>query len=398
MNDREGYLHYLLDVAGAPHGELPVRAAGRWDDILDLAEKNYILLPVAGMLASRWNDLLPETVREDIRKLLEVNIARNTLLEHEIRFLAGLFGSAGIPAIFIKGSACLVRGMFPEGWRYLSDLDIQVPAGRLTEAFSLLNAHGFHARKEGIEQAHHREPLYSGTHPGAVELHSYPYSLGATDGGIMSGIWDDAETVPFHGVPVTIPSLTDHMWISLRADAVRRIEIPGLSSLIEYGFMGERVRGIDFGLLHARASKEGMPNLVHAFSCACREFGYYFPAAEYAGCDMEAWREWSVRLRRKALRGEFCMSSRKRCAAALFLPGNKIGERIRFFFWMHRELSLADRFDPGPYRKKTRFQGIILFMKLAATSILAGAEYAAFRIAGMMRGKGKRPRTTGADN
>ena len=56
----------------------------------------------------------------------EWNKARNIKLSMEIVELAKMFREAGIPAMFLKVAAGLVRGLYPLAWRFISDIDVMV--------------------------------------------------------------------------------------------------------------------------------------------------------------------------------------------------------------------------------------------------------------------------------
>ena len=124
MIQHKRFIHYVLDVISAPPGELPTRARGLWNSLADAAIPLKIFFPLSIWVLEMWEDELPNSLRDDLKAGVSKNIARNAALSIQIAKLSKLFHDAGLTCTFIKGSAALVRNIFPPGWRYLSDIDI----------------------------------------------------------------------------------------------------------------------------------------------------------------------------------------------------------------------------------------------------------------------------------
>ena len=110
----------------SPRLPLPDRAQGHWDDVFKLASDQRIYHYLAAWMLEYWNDALSPEMKHQLWMDLEWNKVRNIKLTQEIVELAKMFNEAGIPAMFLKGAAGLVRGVYPEGWRYISDIDVMV--------------------------------------------------------------------------------------------------------------------------------------------------------------------------------------------------------------------------------------------------------------------------------
>ncbi len=374
------YIHYLLDILEAPAGNLPDRADPWWEEVFALAVQHRIDFILTGLVLERWGDRLPSAVRQKLTASLSGNTARNILLARQIRDIHAMFESAGIPCIFLKGAACLIRGLYPPGWRFLSDLDIQVQIADAPRAFDLLVQHGFQVVEDGIEQAHHLQPLRHPKRVGTVEIHTAPYALGSADGPVFQNIWDGVELHPFQDGAAPVPCPADHLWILVRTDLIDRVAIPRMNDAVELFLLAKATGYSAFDLIIRRAEQEGISNYVKAFLASCSQFGYPDETGFMHGEWIAKWNAWSIWMYRKERRGAFFQSSRKRFGAVLFVPEHDLRSRIIFFRWMSRQMKVVDRFIPGKYRPRTLPELITLQVKLVFTLIAAGLEYALFRL------------------
>ena len=108
------------------------------------------------------------------------NIARNRALQTQAAGIGRLLQSAGITTVVLKGAAELFSPSFPaEGMRFLTDLDILVPAEAVAEAQTIMLANGYRSpvADTTVTPDHHQPVLVleGGSEPGApdvfVDLH-----------------------------------------------------------------------------------------------------------------------------------------------------------------------------------------------------------------------------------
>lgn len=324
----EPSLHHLLDILGAPPGNLPGRADGFWPEIFELARRQSILHWLAMRSLSDWGSSIPPDLGEMLRFTLERNRARNIFLSRQIAELARLFRGAGIPMVSLKGAACIVRKVYPEGSRFLSDIDVLVPSGRIGDARALLRSVGYEPEWSGRE-LHHIEHLIHPARAGGVEVHTHPFSLGVEDHFATERIFTDSDAVALHGEEVRVPSITDHFWILLMTDLVGRSFLPHLGNALEASLFQLRELEPDRDELARRAAPWGIPN---AFPGLFHARGKYFGRI---GCSMEGktgferWEQYSIRYQRIILKNIGPQVYRKRYIALTFLPGGSIPARLR---------------------------------------------------------------------
>ena len=384
MIDRERIIHYVLDLVSAPPGKLPERAANRWDDLLRGAHSLRIIHPVAAWILDMWPDRLRENLVEELKCELSRNIARNAAISAQVEHLSTLFGENGISCIFIKGAAGQVRSLYPPGWRFMSDIDIIIPDGVVNEAVRLMKNEGYHELPGSIVQIHHVQPLTHSDHVSSVELHTEPYPRTPHEPMVLPEIRACAEHAAFKGKTVTVPSITDHVWILARTDPVGRPLLPRLEDVIELALINSAGYDVDFDRLIERAEKERMPGLMAGMSYACSVYGGITPFAPVDRERIRRWESWSLELRRRLLHKSRWESSRQRFVAVTFLASPGFIHGISFFAWLCKLVCHTDRFVPGMTGEPCRAARYYRIMKLGITYVLAAVEYWLFRLKGFI--------------
>ncbi len=378
MIDTPRIIHRLLAIPDISPQRLTPENEGVWRTVLSLARKERIYHSLSGLILEQKGILPPHALQEEMRRDISANIARSILLGSQISGLARLFREAGIPLLFLKGAADLVRGIYPPGWRFMQDIDVMVSETHLARASALLAERGYSPLPGGVEQIHHQPELSHRDHVGVVELHTSPYPFGLRSGRELPGIWERAETVAFRGGAALVPDPTDHLWILMRSDIIERIAIPRLFDVIEYGLFVERGLLVDFEEIARRARVDGMQNLLPAFSRACVWYGGMEPFAGGNGKLLDRWEDWSLTVQRKDLRNTVFHSARRRFTAVRFLPGRGWRSRIGFGLRLARDILAVDRFTPGPYRKLSLSNRISVSLKLTFSFLISAVEYGAF--------------------
>lgn len=333
----EAILRYLLEILGIDPKEFPERAPQTWRPLLNLAAEETIDLYLAAWFLRDWGESVPPDLRVALDTSLRRNEARNALLKSQVAELAVLFGEAGIPAMFLKGAAGLVRELYPLACRQVLDIDVLVPLDRVGDSRRLLRSEGYEPRPLKFtlaESFQHIERHWHRARVADVEIHFRPYPSVSSADPVMTGIWDDAESLALGSARVTVPSVTDHAWILMRTDMLGRPFFPRLRDAIETHLILKNGHSVDFGLIARRAESDGVPNIVRGMSCACTRYLGMAPFASTNGPLPKRWEKWSLEFNRRRRSGRI-KHPEHLCefAAMRFLPDGRIASRIRF---MHR--------------------------------------------------------------
>jgi hypothetical protein len=183
-----------------------------------------------------------------------------------------MFREEGIPAMFLKGAAGLVSGLYPPGLRYISDIDVMIKENNKEHTISILQSHGYYnVFYKNIKHHHHLAPLYNQITIGVIEIHLKPYHH-CFKNSIIKDIWDGSIEVTFQLESITVPSITDHVWILLRKELVSGVLSPRLNELIEINFIINLGNFINDEVLIRRAELERIPNIISKMSYCLRRF------------------------------------------------------------------------------------------------------------------------------
>jgi hypothetical protein len=267
---------YLLDILDVPPAPLPDRARDQWKNLLNLANDQRIYHYLAAWMLEYWDEAMSEKLKGKLRYDLEWNKARNIKLSIEIAELAKMFREAGIPAMFIKGAAGLVRGLYPPGWRYISDIDVMVKENDKEYTDRTLKSMGFCNSNIGFYKHHHHLAPYSNDSKiSSIEIHLKPYYHNFKNS-IVDDIWNCSDILTFKLEPITIPSITDHVWILLRKELVSKILYPRISELLEMNFINNSEYLVNHETIIQRSALENIPNILNKTSfCTSRFLGIY---------------------------------------------------------------------------------------------------------------------------
>ena len=128
----------LLDPATAL--ALDARA---WNDLLRRTEKHGLIARLGVALADcGLLHQLPRKVQARLRAACIAAESNQTAVRFEINRLLRALAHAGVPVILLKGAAYMMAGLPPSRGRYVGDLDLMVPAARITEVEQRLIAQG----------------------------------------------------------------------------------------------------------------------------------------------------------------------------------------------------------------------------------------------------------------
>jgi hypothetical protein len=337
---------YFLDLLDAKPGTLPGRAEGHWEDLFIFAEDHGIYHYLAAWIVEFWSANIPIELRENIKRDLEWNTARNTKLSEEIVELSRMFQAERIPVMFLKGAAGLARGIFPIGWRYISDIDILARETDNDKIDQVLRSNGYgHLKSSYYFDHHHQAPYYHKDRISDVEIHFKPYHH-CFKNSIVDEMWNSSDTVIFNSEPVTLPSITDHVWILLRKELIRKILYPRFNELFEIDLILNSQYCINFEILLQRSDLESIPEILNKNShCSSNFLGSSFTGlvdtANFMRFDLESFQLLKLRKPEKSL----FMHLKFFLAAVRYLSGSGIKNKSATFFTILRNFSIPELFQ-----------------------------------------------------
>lgn len=161
-------------AATAALGE--ILAAPDLDELALFALANeHELGPALGLALGRKGLLvcLPAEARDYLGQLVAANRERNRLFRDQALRIARVLGGIGVTPVLLKGGALLLDGTLDDpAARMLRDLDMLVPAERLSACVEALVADGaVILRADEPWRHHHFRPLAWDGCPGPLELH-----------------------------------------------------------------------------------------------------------------------------------------------------------------------------------------------------------------------------------
>jgi hypothetical protein len=321
--------NYFLDILDVPKGDLPDRAKGRWDDVFSLASDQRIYHYLAAWALEFWDDALPGKLKDQLSIALAWNKARNIKLSQEIIELAKMLREEEIQALFLKGAAGLVRGLYPLEWRYISDIDVLVKKEKIEKVKKLIKSCEYVIMGTKKNQhPHHMAPFKRMKNIAWVEIHTKPY-INSFNNSLLNNIFNDSENIMFGNELISVPSITDQVWILLRTDLIRKVFVPRLNDAIELTLINERGFSIDYGLLTERAEVERIPNIIpkmlHTVKC-------FFDISSPVMNDYSYLEEWNIEginYQKKFNRILFYRKLRLYCASLKYFASYGFRNKIR---------------------------------------------------------------------
>jgi hypothetical protein len=171
------------DHSGAAHDALRRTAqspAFAWETFVQIAGETLVAPAVLDALRSKdIVQAIPRDVVDFFDGMAVLNRLRNKQLLIEAIELAAVLNEIGVVPVLLKGAAHLLSGLYPDlAHRMMVDLDVLVPADRLSECAARLHGIGYEALSDGDFSGHHHDPPLG--RPGAsavVELHGEPLDI-----------------------------------------------------------------------------------------------------------------------------------------------------------------------------------------------------------------------------
>ena len=295
-------VNYFCDILEMPEGDPPERVQGRWDDVLRLSRDQGIYFYLVSWILKHWPQSVTGEMRDKFQKGLEWNRVRNIILTEEIVELAQMFREEGVTAMFLKGSAGLVRGLYPLECRYLSDIDVLVDDRDIDFCHEKMISAGYVINGLRNKNSHHYPPYINPDRVGGVELHMDPYQFSYLDRKGFSESYLTVVSSEYENEIVLVPSISDHVWIMMRTDLLARVCLPRLRDAIELSLIQDSGYEIDINTLLERSINENIPYMMK---------GLLYTTDKYLGvnCNPESngkevsiinrWENWSNKYRKK---------------------------------------------------------------------------------------------------
>lgn len=303
-----------------------------WEPILALAHRH--LVAASWYAALRRRGLLeraPVEIGEHLAALHELSLQRNRLLRRELIRAACACNAIGIEPMLLKGALALLPGQPPEmAARLLGDLDLLLPADRITDGRNALQTLGYYAThaEDHCTSHHHAPPLFHPDHGAKFELHR------AVLGGALAAalpaeeVWRDSQRIGFEQAFVRVPSPTHRVLHNLlhtlaqdhRAE-LGTLELRQLLDLVQFRAQDEA--RIAWPLIQARGAALGQSAALNA---CLRVTGDWFgqpPPAGAPSAMATVWLNWKFEYCRqhpRASRGFYWLMRLKRLPKRLLTP------------------------------------------------------------------------------
>jgi hypothetical protein len=180
-HDDTGQALALLGALLAPEacaGPPPLPPAAAWT-LVGMAGRHLLTPGLWSALATRGaTGLLPPDLREYVEALHALNARRNARLREQVEDVAAAMHGAGVRAAFLKGTALLLLGHYPDaGARFIGDIDLLVAEDRTEAAARALAALGYQRLPDGAAHVHDRIRLVHPGRPAMIELHQCAIQL-----------------------------------------------------------------------------------------------------------------------------------------------------------------------------------------------------------------------------
>ena len=180
-----------------------------WECLIRVATAERILPALYEKIQEfELSEEVPPEILEFLATVEQLNGDRNQHTLGEAASAAKLLNDIGIVPVVLKGVAYILTGTYRDpAARYLTDIDLLVPASQLGEAAETLQLHGYALEDCDAPRVwHHHYPVLLGPGNVAVELHR-SVGLGICDS-LLSGreIIQDSSVLELHGAQIRIPS------------------------------------------------------------------------------------------------------------------------------------------------------------------------------------------------
>ena len=259
-----------------------------WRSEADLDSADPVELRFLPLLDRRWKGRIPDYRAAEASRRIQLPVWRQNLeqIQTATRIRTNL-NNAGVSCMFLKGLALLVRHYRQTGLRSMGDVDLLIHGDHIKPALEALTRDGWQAEgaatiPEILREARVRHAWQFNRGSEECDLHWRPMARGYSPE-IARSFWEKAETVPWRGSSLEVPSPTEQLFhvcvhgmqwtwnaeLWWAADALTILRIPG---------------EIDWERLRRLAAAAGMTQmLVRALRHLEDRFGASIPPSSLAG-------------------------------------------------------------------------------------------------------------------
>jgi hypothetical protein len=194
-----------------------------WEEVVALAVELQVAPTLWGVLQAA-DDPLPPSVADELRHHYRLNTVRNLRFRDQLTQVVRVLNAAGIEPLLIKGALRIVNGTAQRlGDRWMDDLDLVLPAGRMSDSIVALGEVGYRpAPAKPVSR--HDLALMLDRAPGWIELHlelgssPIPALLPAAE------VWSQSSPLRFSGVRARAPRPTHEVLHNILHSAVQDLD------------------------------------------------------------------------------------------------------------------------------------------------------------------------------
>ena len=186
----------LLDDAGAARAAF--RDWSKADDLFFVDNGLNLFLMLLYERIKHWGETYHDHSR--LRGVVRHAWVMHQRFRRDIREIGSTLSSAGIEIMLLKGAALNVNA-YPDANRLMSDVDIAVPRGQLSQAIEALKSTGWRANFRNLSllpMATHACQFYRGDNQ--LDLHWEFFHGRPLDPTIMADIWRSSRTTALDGI------------------------------------------------------------------------------------------------------------------------------------------------------------------------------------------------------
>lgn len=272
-----------------------------WPAVLTRASAGLVtpaLLPILDELGV--TAALPDDAREFLTTLAQLNAERNRRIMAELDELVGALAALGIGAVALKGAGLVADGVFrTPGCRMIGDIDLLVPAARVTDALATSHALGWRPGTtwtDPVETLIHPE---TATRPGAAAaLEIHVEFLNHTWRRLLpaEAILRDAVALGGRRDGLRVPSLADRLVIVVAHAQLRDFGhysgLLPLRAVLDWTRLAARAGPADWASVEARFERAGLTAVLDGFVRRLERIAGIVRPAPLGACLGGALAEW----------------------------------------------------------------------------------------------------------
>ncbi|MCM8621126.1 MAG: nucleotidyltransferase family protein [Candidatus Accumulibacter sp.] len=286
--------------------DLPTDSS-EWEHVLRLSSRHLVSPQLRWALREQGLfHSVPTEVAEYLEAVYTLNLERNSECENQLCEIVVALGKIGVQPVFLKGAAAILGGFYPtSGERMITDLDVLVPAEKLSEILDELACVGYRpidnyvdVARSGVWQdfRHHYPPLFKPGFTTTIELHVQPVELPYVRLLSSEEVFRDARRVRWRGLLCSIPSPTHfitqnaiHAFLVDTRDNLRQVSLRQLFEFtLASGIYGS---GVAWTVLRDRFDEVGYGSALREYSAlASTCLNFRFPPAIRVG----AWNRFMI--------------------------------------------------------------------------------------------------------